>query len=128
MATAKTMQDFVSAAKSQIQEVEIVEVEALLNEGYQVLDVREPVEFAAGTINGALNIPRGILEAAADHVIKKSEEMQDRDKKWLLFCASSARSSMATMVLQQMGFKHVKNINGGMKAWKDAEMNIVTPI
>ena len=97
----------------------------MIAEGYQVLDVREPNEFADGSINGALNVPRGVLEPAADLVAQGREEMQDRDKKWLLFCATSGRSAMATLVLQQMGFKHVKNINGGMKTWADAEMTIV---
>ena len=39
----KTLMDFVKQAKAKIQEVEVSEVNALLNEGYQVLDVREPV-------------------------------------------------------------------------------------
>ena len=128
MSNFKTMKDFVIAAKSQIEEVEITEVEALIADGYQVLDVREADEFSAGTIKGAINVPRGILEAAADLEIKKREELQDRDKKWLLFCASSARSAMATDILQQMGFKKVKNINGGMNAWKDAEMKVIKPL
>lgn len=128
MSNVKTMKDFISEAKSQIEEVEIAEVESLLAGGYQVLDVREPAEFLAGTIGGAINVPRGVLEGAADHVIKSREEMQDRDKKWLLFCASSARSAMATVVLQQMGFTHVKNINGGMKAWSEAEMPVVKTV
>jgi rhodanese-related sulfurtransferase len=50
----------------------------------------------------------------------------DRDKKWLIFCASSGRSAMATVVLQEMGFKNVKNINGGMNAWKAAGLPVTT--
>ena len=125
MPNTKTMKDFISAAKAQIEEVEIDAVEALLAEGYQVLDVREPAEFEKGSIQGAINVPRGVLEGAADLIVKGREELQDRDKKWLLFCASSARSAMATLVLQQMGFQSVKNINGGINAWKDAEMKVV---
>ena len=99
-----------------------------MDEGYQVLDVREPAEFLAGTIAGALNIPRGLLEPAADRQYAgRREELMERDKKWLLFCASSGRSAMASVVLQQMGFKNIKNINGGMNAWKVAELPISTP-
>ena len=120
--------DFVKQAKSQIQEIDVSEVQALLEEGYQVLDVREPAEFNAGTIAGALNVPRGILEPAADRQYAgRRDELQDRDKKWLLFCASSGRSAMAAVVLQQMGFTHIKNINGGMNAWKEAKLAISTP-
>lgn len=125
MSNAKSMQDFVMEAKSQIEEIEITEVDTLLAEGYQVLDVSEPSEFAEGAIDGSVNVPRGLLEPAADLVLKGREELQDRDKKWLLLCASSGRSAMATLVLKQMGFKNVKNINGGMEAWKDAGMATV---
>jgi rhodanese-related sulfurtransferase len=89
------------------------------------LDVREPAEFLTGTIDGALNVPRGILEPAADRQYAgHRDELMDRDKKWLIFCASSGRSAMATVVLQEMGFKNVKNINGGMNAWKAAELPV----
>lgn len=128
MNAEKTLMDFVKQAKSQIQEIDVSEVQALLEEGYQVLDVREPAEFSAGTIAGALNVPRGILEPAADRQYAgRRDELQDRDKKWLLFCASSGRSAMAAVVLQQMGFTHIKNINGGMNAWKEAKLAISTP-
>ena len=127
MLDVKTLKDFVSEAKSQIEEVEINEVAALLAEGYQVLDVREPAEFLAGSVDGAVNVPRGVLEPAADLEFKGREELQDRDKRWLLICASSGRSAMATFVLKQMGFKNVKSINCGIQAWKDAEMEIAIP-
>ena len=83
MSDIKTMKDFISAAKSQIEEVEIHDVEALLLEGYQVLDVREPAEYEKGSIQGAINVPRGVLEGAADLVVKGREELQ----------ASSARGA-----------------------------------
>jgi len=124
----KTLMDFVKEAKSQITEVDVSDVVALLDEGYQVLDVREPAEFISGTIDGAINVPRGVLEAASDHQYPgKSADMQDRDKKWLLLCATSGRSAMAALVMQQMGFKNVKNINGGMALWKQAEMHVIIP-
>lgn len=124
----KTLMDFVKQAKSQIQEVEVSEVNSLLSEGYQVLDVREPAEFLSGTIEGALNVPRGILEPAADRQYAgRRDELTDRDKKWLLLCASSGRSAMATVVLQQMGFKNIKNINGGITAWKSAGLPVTMP-
>lgn len=128
MSEEKTLMDFVKAAKSRITEVEISEVVGLLDEGYQVLDVREPPEYISGTIDGAINVPRGTLEAAADHQYPgRNEDMMDRDKKWLLFCATSGRSAMAADTLQLMGFKNIKNINGGMAAWKSAEMHVIIP-
>jgi rhodanese-related sulfurtransferase len=128
MSEEKTLMDFVKQAKSQITEVEVSQVVPLLDDGYQVLDVREPHEYESGTIDGAVNVPRGILEAVSDRQYPgRLEMMMDRDKEWLLLCATSGRSAMATSVMQQMGFKNVKNINGGMAAWKSAEMQVVIP-
>ena len=128
MSEEKTLMDFVKQAKSEITEVEVHHVVDLLDEGYQVLDVREPAEYISGTIDGALNVPRGVIEAASDRQYPgRSEMMMDRDKKWLLLCATSGRSAMAAAVMQQMGFKNIKNINGGMAAWKTAEMQVVIP-
>lgn len=124
----KTLMDFVKAAKSKISEVEVSDVVSLLEDGYQVLDVREPAEFLSGTIDNALNIPRGVLEAVSDRTYPgRRKEMMNREQKWLLLCATSGRSAMATVVMEQMGFKNVKNINGGMAAWKTAEMQTVIP-
>ncbi|MCW9046885.1 MAG: rhodanese-like domain-containing protein [Gammaproteobacteria bacterium] len=128
MSEEKTLMDFVKEAKSQITEIEVSEVVSLLDDGYQVLDVREPAEFISGTIDGAMNVPRGVIEAAADRQFPgRNVNMQDRDKKWVLLCATSGRSAMAAVALQQMGFKNIKNINGGIAAWKEAEMQVVIP-
>lgn len=128
MSEEKTLMDFVKQAKSQITEVEVSQVVTLLDDGYQVLDVREPQEYFSGTIDGAVNVPRGILEAMADRQYPgRMEMMMDRNKKWLVLCATSGRSAMAAAVMQQMGFKNVKNINGGIAAWKSAEMQVVIP-
>ncbi|MEO6421538.1 MAG: hypothetical protein ABIR84_02305 [Candidatus Nitrotoga sp.] len=62
----KTLMDFDKQAKSQILEIEVFKVKSLLDEGYQALQVRAPAEYMPGTIEGALNIFRGKLEAAAE--------------------------------------------------------------
>ena len=121
------MMDFVNDAKSRIKEVDIDAAEAMIAEGCKVLDVREPMEHSGGAIAGALNIPRGILEGAADATNAKGHpDLRDhRDAKWLLVCASGARSAMATDVLQKMGFTDVSNMLGGMMAWTQAEKPLV---
>ncbi len=128
MSEAKTLMDFVKAAKSRITEISIDEVTGLQAEGYQVLDVREPNEYVQGTLENAMNIPRGLIEAACDpNYPGHRKEMIDRDKPWLILCATGGRSAMVTDVMQQMGFNNVKNINGGMGAWKEADKAVVIP-
>jgi glyoxylase-like metal-dependent hydrolase (beta-lactamase superfamily II) len=73
-----------------------------------VLDVREPVEFAAWSIPSAVNIPIGELEA------RVSEVPTDRDV--VTVCASGNRSSRAAEILSRAG-RRVANLAGGMAAW-----------
>ncbi|HLN41191.1 MAG TPA: MBL fold metallo-hydrolase [Acidimicrobiales bacterium] len=73
-----------------------------------VLDVREPVEFAAWSIPSAVNIPFGELEA------RVSEVPTDRDV--ITVCASGSRSSTAAEILSRAG-RRVANLAGGMAMW-----------
>jgi rhodanese-related sulfurtransferase len=123
------LMDFVKDAKSRIKEVDVNEAEQLMTQGYKVLDVREPGEFLAGAVDGAMSVPRGILESAADLQYPGAlPELRDaRDGQWLIMCRTGGRSAMATDVLQKMGFTDVVNIMGGMTAWADNNKPVVVP-
>ena len=73
-----------------------------------LLDVREPDEFAAWAIPGALNLPLGRLATGLD-------ELSTRDEI-VVVCASGARSARATAALRGIGIDAV-NLAGGMLAW-----------
>ncbi len=67
-----------------------------------LIDVRNPPEYAAGSVPGAKNIPvNAIPEVAHEH---------DKDKHMIVFCLSGARSSMAKMILNSLGFQNVSNV------------------
>lgn len=68
-----------------------------------MLDVRSPGEFAMGHVRGALNVPLDRLAQAIEQMIP------DKKAPLLLYCASGARSGMACNILQQMGYKDVRN-------------------
>lgn len=75
----------------------------------QIIDVRQPDEFAYGHIPGAKLIPLGEL----------SKRMQEIDKNTdsVMVCRSGGRSSMASDLLQQAGYNKVHNLMGGMSMW-----------
>jgi phage shock protein E len=74
-----------------------------------MLDVRSPGEFAMGHVRGALNVPLDQLPQAIEQVVP------DKKAPLLLYCASGARSGMACSILQQMGYKDVRNgCNAGL--------------
>ncbi|MER3496032.1 MAG: hypothetical protein C4320_04020 [Armatimonadota bacterium] len=70
---AKALKTLVDEALLTVPEVDVHHARKMIEEpaeagtGWLILDVREPEEYAAGHLPGAINVPRGTLEVAADH-------------------------------------------------------------
>ncbi len=76
-----------------------------------IIDVREPHEYAEFNI-GAIHIPLGQLPMRLwDFDEKKDEEV-------IVHCKSGMRSASAKALLEQSGFKNVRNLTGGMLEWQ----------
>jgi rhodanese-related sulfurtransferase len=121
---SKSLKDFVTDAKSRIREISVADAAALQTSGgVLILDVREPGEWAEAHLPDALHVPRGMLEAKADHDYPNREpRLADRSQTIIVHCASGARSAMAADVLQQMGFSDVRSLAGGIAAWAAADL------
>ncbi|BBP44758.1 rhodanese-like domain-containing protein [Thiosulfatimonas sediminis] len=119
---SKGLMDYVQAAMAEINKVDVEGAKGLVAEGYKVLDVREPGEYLMDAIPGALNVPRGVLEPAADlNYPGANPALRDgREDNWLVVCKSGGRAALATQTLQEMGFANVVNMVGGMDAWIQA--------
>ena len=74
-----------------------------------VLDVRTAVEHAAGRIEGALNVSVDDLRGALDRL--------PRDRPIVVHCAVGYRGYVAERILAQRGFRDVRNLTGGFRAW-----------
>jgi rhodanese-related sulfurtransferase len=119
---AKSLKDFVADAKTRVREIGAAEAAEAVKKNPKtlILDVREPAEWAAGHIPGALHVPRGMLEAKADlEYANREPGLADRSTAVIIHCASGARSALAADVLQQMGFTNVCSMAGGFAAWKE---------
>lgn len=82
----------------------------LVAAGALLVDVRSPEEYAAGHIAGARNIPVGSLSA-------RLAELGPPEKTTVVvYCHSGGRSTQASRVLRDAGFRAVHNL-GGMSAW-----------
>jgi rhodanese-related sulfurtransferase len=79
-----------------------------------ILDVRTPGEFKAGHLKGAR-----LLDFQAPDFAQKLAQL-DRQKTYLLHCASGARSRAALDTFRRLGFKSVVHLDGGLNAWKRA--------
>jgi phage shock protein E len=78
------------------------EARALVEQGAQLVDVREPQEYRQSALPGALNVP---LQA-----IQQALHLLDRDSPVLVYCATGRRSGMAKYLLEAHGFSEVHNI------------------
>ena len=121
--------DYLSNIKGQITEVPCQSVRNNLPEQALIIDVREPAEAQNGMIDGAINIPRGVLEFKLfGHSCV--EGLCDEDlfsKPIYLYCASGGRSACSALTLQQLGFKNVFSMVGGFKQWQDEKGDVVKP-
>ena len=126
---AKRLADFVKEARAQVRELKADELDEMIEDHTDVLivDVREPQEFAQGHIPGALNVPRGTLEGAADqgykHRVQTLCDAQARDV--VLYCATGGRSAMAAKTLQEMGFARAASLAGGIEMWAAEGLPVV---
>lgn len=97
-----------------MQEITVDELKSRLDAGEQlnVIDVREPNEYAEYNINAKL-VPLGnIMSMQIDDLEPlKNEEL-------IIHCRSGKRSLQACMMLETMGFTNVKNVVGGMIEWQ----------
>jgi len=124
-----SLMDFITAARSRIREISPAELESMMGEvkDLLVLDVREASEHEQGHLKGAMLVPRGILEAAADPAYPKSQaELSNaRERPVVVYCATGGRSALAVYTLQLMGFKDVVNVVGGISRWQQENRPLV---
>ena len=108
-----TFRDLLSAAKAEITEITPETAAGRLADGYLVLDVREPDEYAEGAIPGAIHIPRGHLESQIENRIP------DKTTPVVVYCAGGVRSAFAARTMGELGYTTVESMEGGYGRWKD---------
>lgn len=94
-----------------LPEVDPREAAERLANGAVALDVRDPYEYDAGRIAGAVHIPMGELARRQTEI--------PRDRSVIAVCRSGSRSAAVTEALLRAGYE-AENLAGGMKAWKAA--------
>ncbi|MCC7353699.1 MAG: rhodanese-like domain-containing protein [Anaerolineae bacterium] len=78
----------------------------------QLVDVRQPSEFRAGHIRGAINVPIGSFAE------RLPELGLDPQRPVVAICLTAHRSIPAVRLLRQAGFRHAYQLGGGMIAWR----------
>jgi phage shock protein E len=83
-----------------------------MDSNYVLLDVRTPEEFSASTLQGAVNIDY--------HAEDFSEQLSalDKDVNYYIYCRVGNRSHKTLLLMEDMKFKKVSELDGGIKAWE----------
>ncbi|MEM8904749.1 MAG: rhodanese-like domain-containing protein [Actinomycetota bacterium] len=89
-------------------------------EGLVVLDVRTPEEFAEGHLEDAV-----MLDFYEEDFAAQLAEL-DPDAPYLLYCRSGNRSGQTVELMRELGFTDVADVDGGILAWDEAGLPIVT--
>ncbi|MFC4712871.1 rhodanese-like domain-containing protein [Planococcus dechangensis] len=99
-----------ACGKQEYETIAIEEIEAKQQEGYQVIDVREPLEYEQAHIVGAENVPlSGLREAQFPGL--------STDEQYVVICQTGNRSQEASAILHEAGYK-VVNVSEGMSTWE----------
>jgi rhodanese-related sulfurtransferase len=111
----------VEAAQKQVKTIGMEEYRTLVESpgSALIVDVREPHEYAAGHVPGAINIPRGVLEFKIwSHVgFPANPEM---DRPLILQCQSGNRASLAAQSLEDLGFTRPTAVVMSLEDWQKA--------
>lgn len=82
-------------------------LELINEEGTVIIDVRSNAEYLEGHVEGAVNIPLDTI----------NEIDYDKDTTIILYCATGVRSLEAAKKLNEMGYTHIYNLDGGLINW-----------
>lgn len=101
------------ATRADVPETDPLALKAMIDGGRPplLLDVREPVEYELCHLEGAKLIPLGELPRRVSELDKESDIV--------VYCHVGERSVNAARLLKNHGFKSVRNLKGGIKAWAE---------
>ena len=93
-------------------------VQCMNREKAVVVDVCGADEYAQSHIKGAVNVPLDELEARLDKAVK------NKSTPVIMVCAAGARSARAQTIAKKLGYEKVHSLQGGLKAWKEANLPV----
>ncbi len=106
----------VNDAKSRVREIDVPQYLALRESGaaHVLVDVREESEFAAGHVQGALHLGKGVIERDIE------TQIPDKSATIVLYCGGGFRSALAADNLRKMGYENPISLDGGWRALKSS--------
>jgi rhodanese-related sulfurtransferase len=118
MSGGKTVAQLLSEAAAKVPFMSLAELNGRLGGNSRdlvILDIREKDAFDAGHVPGAVHLPRGQLE------LRVNSELPDPTVRILTCCEFGKISTLAAATLRELGYGRAVALDGGMKAWREAE-------
>jgi len=106
----------VDDARTRVHEVDVHHVKWMLDNGedFDLIDVREESEFAAGHLPRAIHLGKGVIERDIE------TKVPDLGRQLVLYCGGGYRSALAADAIQKMGYTNVISMDGGFRGWREA--------
>ncbi|MFY0665056.1 MAG: rhodanese-like domain-containing protein [Natronospirillum sp.] len=112
MAYTEKFQAMADRARDQVDEVAPTQVDALVQNGAILLDIRDKEEHDTDHIEGSMHISRGKLEMNVEG------EIPDLEATVICYCNANNRGALSAAALKNMGYKNAKFIGGGLRAYR----------
>jgi rhodanese-related sulfurtransferase len=110
----KTLKDLIEEAHSIVPKISCNKFSSNKDKFF-IVDVREASEIQeTGMIEGAINIPRGLIEMK----LTPGENDLDSNTPIVVYCGGGSRASLAGKTLKEIGFTSVQNLEGGFRGFK----------
>ncbi len=89
------------------------------SEDFIIIDVRTPGEYNEGHIKNAV-----LIDFYKSDFVPKLEEL-DKNKRYFIYCRSGSRSGRTLLMMDDLGFKDVYNMQNGINEWKALSLPLV---
>ncbi len=105
-----------------VKEITVDELKAKTDSAaeYLLIDVRQPSDYYTANIPGSVLLQRGLLEfkiADSDFWMSQYMYPPEKNTEIILYCSGGNNSVLAAIQLMQLGYKNVKSLKGGYKAF-----------
>lgn len=114
MEHTKEFLEIAEDARSRVREISVAETLKKVENGANLVDVREDNEWREAHAKAATHIGRGVIER---DIVGK---FPDKNAELILYCGGGYRSALAADNLQKMGYTNVLSMAGGWTAWKES--------
>ena len=125
----KTSKDYLEEANKVVKKIDMNDaLEKHKNNSAIFIDVRDSSDIAkTGTITGALEIQRGLIEFVADEATPLYNPKLKKDSEIILVCGVGGQAALTGKTLLEMGYKNVLSMSGGFNDWANNNFSIDKP-